>query len=159
MRQAGEEQDDRLRFPWVLPAFDKPESLCSLAKGRCNQGAAVIRIRPRRGLQVEHRGEQAGIGVAALLLRGAHHPLARGPTEAMGAQDCGALAAWTRRGWPRAEVRTHRVHAAALADCGHHLRAATQEPMENFGGPKAAVHAEHNRCPTVAAPAQRGCNL
>ena len=104
MRQTGEEQDDLLRFPRVLPAFDEPQRLFILAKGRFNHGAAVVRIRHRRGLQVGHRGEQDGIVGAPVLLRGANDPLARGPTEAMGAQDCGDLAAWTRRGLPGADV-------------------------------------------------------
>ena len=63
MRQTGEEQDDLRRFPRVLPAFDEPQSLCILAKGRCNHGAAVVCISDRRGLQVGQSGAQDGIVV------------------------------------------------------------------------------------------------
>ena len=54
---------------------------------------------------------------------------------------------------------TQLVHAAAVADFGHHLIASTQEPIEDLGGAKAAVQAEHNLCPTFAAPPQMGFDL
>ena len=86
-----------------------------------NHGAAVVGIRQRHGLQVRYRGEQDGIVVPPVRLGRANHPLARGSTEAMGAQDGGNVAAWTRRGLPGAEVLAQLVHAAMVADFGHHL--------------------------------------
>ena len=47
---------------------------------------------------------------------------------------------------------TQRVYEAVVADFGHHLIAPSQEPLEDLGGPKAAVYVEHKLRPTFAAP-------
>ena len=57
------------------------------------------------------------------------------------------------------EVLAQLVHAAMVADFGHHLIAATQEPVEDLGGPKAPIQAEHNLGPTFTAPSQMGFDL
>src|SRR4029434_4240942 len=100
-----------------------------------------------------------GIVIAPFLLGRANHPLARGSTETMGAQDSGHVAAWTRRGLPGADGLAQLVHAAMVADFGHHLIATTQEPIEDLGRAKAPIQAEHNLGPTFAAPAQMGFDL
>jgi hypothetical protein len=153
-RQTGSEQDSVLGFPLGLPPFDEPECLCSLTQGRFHPSATVVAIRPCRGRQGRHRGAQAGLVVPSVLLGRAHHPLARGSAASLGAPESGPGAAWTRRGWPGAEGLTPRVHAAMVADCGHHRRAATQEPMAHLGGAQAPSEAEHHLGPTFAAPAQ-----
>ncbi len=159
MREAGEEQDYLLRFPRMLPTFDKPQRLFILAKGRCNHGATVIGIRYRRGLQIGHRGEQDGIVVAPFLLGSTNHPLARGPTEAMRAEDDGDLPPQTGGGLPGPQVLTQRPYPASVTDFGHHLRAATQDPIEHLGRPKAPVHAQDNPRPLCAGPPKVGFHL
>src|SRR5262245_3587474 len=46
-----------------------------------------------------------------------------------------------------------------VADFSHDLIAATQEPVEDLGGPKAPIQAEHNLDPTFTAPPQMGFDL
>src|SRR5215813_4714115 len=46
-----------------------------------------------------------------------------------------------------------------VADFGHHLIAATQEPIEALRSPKAPIQAEHNLGPPFAAPPQMSFDL
>jgi hypothetical protein len=60
---------------------------------------------------------------------------------------------------PGADGLAQLLHAAMIADLGHHLIPATEQPVEHLGRAKAAVEAEHNLGAPFAAPSQMGFDL
>ena len=104
MRQAGHQQHHLLRLPPALPASDQTQGLFVLAEGRFDRRPTNVRIGQRGRLKISQGRDQHRILIPALRLRGTNDPLACGPTEAMGLQDGGDLAARTRRRLPRPQV-------------------------------------------------------
>jgi len=130
-----------LGFPLVLPPFDQPQSLFILAKGRFDHGAAVIRIGDGGWGEVRPGGQDDRILVAALVLRRPNDPLPGSPTEPMGAQHRRHRTARARGRLPGPDDLAQLLHPATVADLGHGLIPATEQPVEPLGRAKAPIQA------------------
>src|SRR5262249_56935142 len=105
-------------------------------------------------LQVGQGGNQRRRLRAPLLLGGAVDPLACAPTEARGVQDRRDLPPRTGGELPGVKLLAQRPYPTAVADCGHYLVAATEQPVEDSRGAKAPIEAEHDSLAAGPGPGQ-----
>src|SRR5215471_2525192 len=72
----------------------------------------------------------------------------------MGMQHSRDLAPRAGRRLPGAQALTQLAHPTTVADLGHDVIPATEQPIEDLGRPKTAIQAEHNPLAALARPTQ-----
>src|SRR5262245_17868118 len=159
MGPARQEQPHLLGCPPALPAGPQSSGLLVLAAGRRTHCPTIVGIRQGHGLLVEHRRHQPRLLIPALVLGRAAPPRPRPPTKAVGMDNGRARPARPRRRRPGSERLPELPHTATGAARRNDLRAATAEPVEPLGGPKAPVQAEPNALPPFRGPAATGLSL